>query len=352
MKKKDISIPLMFFLLKMTGCVASSKKDRKILRRGIKMTTAAALLFASYTGITDICHTLDDIDNVLYMTCNTALVTVAFVKFMIVCFFEDEIHVFVKYAQRNFWHSNYDDNEEVEMTRARNLSTLTLGLTYAASIAVVGNYILTPIVMNMRRDNNTRRALIYRLYFDSVYVSPYYEMTFLMQTLSTIQVAITYTCVESLLCVFNPYLSTQFRIVGYRLSSIWNENDGDSNSVGYTDKCYARMKKYIRQHQALIEFSNEFDAIQVILFSYSCGILINSSEEITLSVYATSLFSAPMDKSGRLLRKDMQIIMLRTQKPCYLTACGFFPISLETSTKLFSTAMSYFTLLKQSSTED
>ncbi|XP_076229593.1 odorant receptor 4-like isoform X3 [Nomia melanderi] len=331
------------------------------------------------------------------MTCNTALVTVAFVKFMIVCFFEDEIHVFVKYAQRNFWHSNYDDNEEVEMTRARNLSTLTLGLTYAASIAVVGNYILTPIVMNMRRDNNTRRALIYRLYFDSVYVSPYYEMTFLMQTLSTIQVAITYTCVESLLCVFNPYLSTQFRIVGYRLSSIWNENDGDSNSVGYTDKCYARMKKYIRQHQALIEFSNEFEsvfrlniflyvllismlmclgayqiffvkslatrkiififftigsAIQVILFSYSCGILINSSEEITLSVYATSLFSAPMDKSGRLLRKDMQIIMLRTQKPCYLTACGFFPISLETSTKLFSTAMSYFTLLKQSSTED
>nr|XP_031844760.1 odorant receptor 4-like [Nomia melanderi] len=222
-------------------------------------------------------------------------------------------------------------------------------------------------------------------------------MTMVEMTLTTTQVAISYITFETLLLIINSYLSTQFRISGYRLCCIWKENDGNINSVDYTNKCHARMKKWIRQHQTLIEFTNGIERIfrihiflyvllvsmlmclgayqiffiesvatrkiifivftigsvgQVILFSYSCGSLITDSEEITLSAYATSLFSAPMDKSGRLLRKDLQIIMLRTQKPCYLTACGFFPISLETSTKLLSTAVSYFTLLRESASAD
>lgn len=77
--------------------------------------------------------------------------------------------------------------------------------------------------------------------------------------------------------------------------------------------------------------------IQVIIFSYSCGTLVTDSEDIAMATYTTSLFSVPMDKSGRLLRRDMQIILMRSQKPCYLSACGFFPISLETSTKVRDT---------------
>lgn len=83
----------------------------------------------------------------------------------------------------------------------------------------------------------------------------------ILQAISTTQVAISYVSTESFLLVFNPYLSTQFRIVGYRLCCIWNENNGDINSVGYTDKCYARMKKWIRQHQALIEFSSRIESV-------------------------------------------------------------------------------------------
>nr|XP_031844809.1 uncharacterized protein LOC116432302 [Nomia melanderi] len=146
MKNKDIAIPAVFCLMKVTGCWMANTKDGKTRSRCVKMLTVVLFFFGVYTGITDISHTLDDIDNILYMCINLAFITMGLIKFTIVCYFEDDILVYVRYAQRNFWQANYDDNEEVEMVKARNLSTFYLGITYSASFVVVSNYVLTPIL--------------------------------------------------------------------------------------------------------------------------------------------------------------------------------------------------------------
>ena len=40
----------------------------------------------------------------------------------------------------------------------------------------------------------------------------------------------------------------------------------------------------------------------------------------------------PMNESGRMMRKDMSIMMMKSIRPCHLTAGGFFPVIMETST--------------------
>nr|XP_034179513.1 uncharacterized protein LOC117603978 [Osmia lignaria] len=56
--------------------------------------------------------------------------------------------------------------------------------------------------------------------------------------------------------------------------------------------------------------------------------------------------SLPSNKDVQKLRRDLVMIIMRSNTPCCLTAYGFFIVSLETCTRVLSTAASYFTLLK------
>lgn len=73
---------------------------------------------------------------------------------------------------------------------------------------------------------------------------------------------------------------------------------------------------------------------QLLLFTYSCDTLIRESTNIGTAVYSGPWTHLTMDKIGKLLRKDLTMIILRSSKPCCLTASGFFPVSLETCTKV------------------
>ena len=53
---------------------------------------------------------------------------------------------------------------------------------------------------------------------------------------------------------------------------------------------------------------------------------------IGLATYSGWWTILPMTETGRMIRKDMNIMMMKSMRPCYLSAAGFFPVSLETST--------------------
>ncbi|CAD1474067.1 unnamed protein product, partial [Heterotrigona itama] len=72
--------------------------------------------------------------------------------------------------------------------------------------------------------------------------------------------------------------------------------------------------------------------IHIIIFTYSCHCLIEESVNISLATYSGWWTMLPMTKTGRMIRKDMNIMMMKSIRPCYLSAAGFFPVSLETST--------------------
>lgn len=73
---------------------------------------------------------------------------------------------------------------------------------------------------------------------------------------------------------------------------------------------------------------------QLWMFTYSCDCVTQESAKIASAVYTSPWINLPMDKFGKMLRQDLQIVVMRSRRACCLTACGFFPISLETYTKV------------------
>ena len=72
--------------------------------------------------------------------------------------------------------------------------------------------------------------------------------------------------------------------------------------------------------------------IHIIFFTYICHGLMEESGNVGLATYSGWWTTLPMNETGRMLRKDIRIIMMKSMRPCYLSAGGFFPMSLETST--------------------
>ncbi|XP_076759023.1 odorant receptor 10-like [Xylocopa sonorina] len=91
--------------------------------------------------------------------------------------------------------------------------------------------------------------------------------------------------------------------------------------------------------------------MQINFFTYSCHGLLDESVNVCTATYSGCWTTLPMNKVGILLRGHLIFIMMRSQRPCCLTAGGFFPVSLETSTAIMSSTMSYFALMKQSSAD-
>ena len=70
------------------------------------------------------------------------------------------------------------------------------------------------------------------------------------------------------------------------------------------------------------------------MFTYSCDTLIRDSSNVGIAVYGSLWSLLPMDKYGKMLRRDMMLVILRSKTPCCLTASGFFIVSLETYTRV------------------
>ena len=73
---------------------------------------------------------------------------------------------------------------------------------------------------------------------------------------------------------------------------------------------------------------------QLWIFTYSCDFMARESMNIANAAYTAPWIYLPMDRFGKMIRKDLQFVIMRSRRPSCLTACGFFPISLETFTKV------------------
>lgn len=94
-------------------------------------------------------------------------------------------------------------------------------------------------------------------------------------------VCVCYHCFDSLLCILNLHTASQFRILQYRFANTCNGHEKREKRYEiYDEKSartfyeYAKLKAYIRQHQALIEYCKKLEEVfnsivfgQVLLFS-------------------------------------------------------------------------------------
>ncbi|XP_068978354.1 uncharacterized protein [Bombus flavifrons] len=389
-KGRDLSITVVSFYMKIVGFWLAKNHVEERWRNFAMIYTIFATLFAIMIETRDLYFTWGDFSDTVYTMCN--LVTIILVLFKIlVCFvYKKELLSLIRYAKTNFWHSNYNSHERMIVDRCKRTCTvLVCVFTFFAQGTVI-SYVIGPIQANIGR-NETNRILPFNIWLNApiYYMTPYFEIEFIIQVLSLYHVGVCYLCFDNILCIMNLHTAGQFRILQYRLENMCGENN--NGKFSYSICKYMKLKTYIQQHQMLIEYCKKLEQVfnlivlgqvslfsllmcldgylvltedtplmrrliflfhitgcmcQLLMFTYSCDCLIRDSTNVANAAYKSLWSFLPMDKYGKILRRDLMLIIMRSNIPCCLTASGFFVVSLETYTRILSTAASYLTLLR------
>ncbi|XP_076481185.1 odorant receptor 13a-like [Bombus vancouverensis nearcticus] len=399
---KDLSITVTSFYMKFVGFwLANDYVDKRW--RNIAMSNTIFFIFVAITiELRDLYFTWGNFEDTIYTACNVATIVLVLLKTFVIFIHNDELLYLINYAKTNFWHSNYDSHEQMIINTSKRICTfLVCSFAFFAQGTVV-SFILRPILVNYGKNESDRIHPFNMWFDDSLMLSPYFEIVFVIQVEKIIHirslaclVGTCYHCFDNLLFVINLHTASQFRILQYRFSNMCNINDHEHYTTlersSYTEDKYATFKTYVKQHQMLIQYCNKLENVfsvialvqvtlfsliicldgylilmeeiaqikrltfifhvmgcmcQLLMFTYSCNCLIQDSECVMNATYKSSWSPLPMDKYGKMLRKDLMFVMMRSKAPCCLTACGFFAVSLETYTGILSSAVSYFTLLR------
>ncbi|XP_017795359.1 PREDICTED: odorant receptor 13a-like [Habropoda laboriosa] len=397
--RQDVSFRLANFFLYVVGFWFAANRIEEWFRNAAILYTIVTVFFVMWLQLRGLYFSWGNFEVCMYMACNSIALVLDIIKIFVLVVRKKKFLGLIEYMQKNFFHLNYDQDENSIIAHAKRTCIYFVCVFSFCSQSTVFSYIIRPFVSNLGK-NESDREHIYDMWLDlPLSVTPYYEITYIIQALSVYQVGVCYLCFDNIFFIMCLHVAGQFRILQYRianvsgLSEIVKSNDNTSTAELYSEKCYIKFKNCIQQHQALIEFCEILEEVftvivlgQVLMFSiiicfagyevllitlpfesrvaftcflitgvsqlwmftYSCNCITTESLNIAESVYAGPWINLPMDKFGKLLRKDLQVLILRARRPSALTACGFFSITLETFTKIMSTSMSYFTLLKQS----
>ncbi|KAK1137086.1 hypothetical protein K0M31_001613 [Melipona bicolor] len=246
--------------------------------------------------------------DILYVVTNVLTMVMALLKICIIVRHKREFLNLIIYMHQNFWNVDYDFREKEILNNCKRTCAFFIFSVTSIGICAMLCYLITPILGRFTK-----------------------------------------------LC--NPK---------HEISEVTLSN--------HVYKFYEKLKLYIRHHQLLINYCKRLETVYTMIifgqaaaptarsaifkfllidsmallfmFTYGCDGVIEHSEKIALGAYSALWTIMPMNKSGRMLRNDLLLVIERSRRVCCLTANGFFPISLETYTKILSTAMSYLTLLR------
>ncbi|XP_034178976.2 odorant receptor 13a-like [Osmia lignaria lignaria] len=397
----DVSIGLTTFYLKITGFWLAVNRVRECFRSVAVIYTAFTVLFCLGIQIRGLYFCWADFTISTFIACNAVGLVMNFSKLFLVFIQKKKFLQLIRFMQKNFWHSNYDFYEKRIVASVKKMCTyLVCTFSFFSQFTVV-SYCIRPAISNVGK-NESDRALIFPMWLDlPLSKTPYFEITYVIQALSLYQSGVSYLCFDNIFSIMCLHAAGQFRILQYRMTNIhkvknlYEDNENSNKDVLYlSDVCVAAFRECIRQHQILIEFCKIVDEVfrvimllqvltfsmlvclagyqlflvdlnvpmrisiifflsanmcQLWMFTYSCDTMTRESLRVAVAAYEAPWIYLPMDKFGKIIRKDLQIVIMRSRKACQVTACQFFAVSLETYTRIMSTAMSYFTLLKQGS---
>ncbi|XP_017795358.1 PREDICTED: uncharacterized protein LOC108576808 [Habropoda laboriosa] len=289
--RQDVSVRLANFFLYVVGFWFAANRIEEWFRNAAILYTIVTVFFVMWLQLGGLYFAWGNFEVCMYMAGNGLAMVLDIIKIFTLVVHKKKFLGLIEYMQKNFWHLNYDQYENSVLAQAKRMCIYFVCVLSFFSQSSVLSYIIRPLVSNLGK-NESDREHIFDMWFDlPLSVTPYYEITYIIQVLPINKLSFEWRV--ALAC---------FSMTG--VSQLW-------------------------------------------MFTYSCDCITTESLNIAESVYAGPWINLPMDKFGKLLRKDLQVLILRARRPSSLTACGFFSISLETFTKIMSTSMSYFTLLKQ-----
>ncbi|XP_017766921.1 PREDICTED: odorant receptor 49b-like [Eufriesea mexicana] len=398
---KDISIILTSFLMKIVGLWLADNRNQQRYRNFALIYTAGTLCITVCIGCRDIYYTWGNFADCIFISCNNLYVMIVVLKVSVLFAHKTEFFKLITFTQENFWRPSYDPHEQLILSNCKRFCTIIIVFINICVQGTCAGYMVTPIMVNKER-NETDRQLPFNLWLDfPVSLSPYFEILFALEIICVYHIGVCYICFDNLLCILNLHVSSQFRILQYRLRYLdraiedqIGDEESDTKLSRYENEYSMKLKSCVRHHQTLMDYCKNLEDIftiiilgqvlflaiiiclvgfqlfvinahpsrkvslicnfvatlcQLVMFTYSCDDLMRQSASISSIIFSGPWTNLPMNKIGSHMRRNLIFIIMRSNRFCYLTAAGFFPVSLETSTAVLKTAMSYFTLLKQSS---
>ncbi|XP_076678237.1 odorant receptor 82a-like [Andrena cerasifolii] len=313
----------------------------------------------------------------LYIACNILTLMLAILKLFTLLLHRKDFFELVVYLQQEFLRSNYDTYERTILHRCKRICTFFICCFTCFVHATLVSYVISPIVANIGR-NASDRILPFNMWGDLVTTTPYFEITFVLQALFMYQIGLCYFCFDNFLCIMTIHVAGQFRILQYRLENMKKVKNKRNHSGDPAREYCAAFTHYVQQHQALIAYCKKLEGVfsvfafgqvlvfsmlicldgyqvlmadaptarriifvfhimgcssQLFMFTYSCDCLIQDSANVATAMYAAPWTRLAMNQDGKMMRRDLLLVAMRSRLPCCITACGFFAISLETYTK-------------------
>ncbi|XP_018312425.1 odorant receptor 49b [Mycetomoellerius zeteki] len=261
-------------------------------------------------------------------------------------------------------------------------------------------YALANLFMGQYDDalNATIRTLPYVCPVE-VHRSPYYEIMYIAQLCSMIHVGLTCAGTDTVGPVLVLTICGHFKILNTRILHLNDHNrvhsEGSCSSSmesleimrerNYISKNHLKsnLEACIYYHQTMFELCKEVESlttsifltqllgstynvslvgfklagddpdkfkyatqlliavIQLFLSNWAANVLVIESQDVARAMYFTPWYRFPYQ-----LKRSVNIIIMRSQKPAQLTAGHIIPLSLQTFASMVSSAASFFTMIR------
>ncbi|XP_071569688.1 odorant receptor 49b-like [Temnothorax nylanderi] len=399
--KEYRSVNITRLFMKVVGLWYVETPRERLLLRGAFGYAVWAIVFAILVEGVDLYHCIGDFYAVTSNLCATLLLIMILVKLGSFMFYRDMIMDLIHFAEENFWNVTYDEAGAKILEEYDKLG-MTMVYTFIFVVYVATfNYIFAPF-FEPQEKNETEKILPFKLWIDFPYHSPYYEVTYTIQSLSTIHSGICTFCFDNFVSTFNIHAAAQLKILAHKVEVVVEDcikDTMDQKSPLETDATVLTSKKLqdcVQQHITLICYVRNMrrvfsiillgqlllssvvicfggfqflatdvairkcifafhfvgGLIQLLIYTWTCNDIIVQSTAISDAAYNSKWYLLPDNGPGRAVRKGLIMIMMRARRPCILTAGQFAVMSLDTFMGILSTAISYFTLLTQMSEEN
>ncbi|THK33182.1 odorant receptor Or2 [Diachasma alloeum] len=308
-------------------------------------------------------------------------------------------------TNETLWIQSSTEYGEIVLEKCERQAQLFLFIFVILGHASGVGWIFEPLFLNMRSNSSTRHLPTEVIIGVPLFESPNYEIFFAVNALGIYIITILYFCFDFYLVLVNIFIVGQFEILRQRFEIIYsvkpnqsvikNGHDNGKNNhrqLATMDYISQEFKNCAKQHQFLISLMEEIESIhnmmnlaqvlmisliiclvgypllmpgsaltivkngvficscliQLFTYTLSCHNIMIASSDIADGIYFSRWYHENHTEAGRSLSKAFMIVLLKTQCPCYLTAWGFFPITLDTLKSILTTAFSYLTLMRQS----
>ncbi|XP_025262102.1 odorant receptor 9a isoform X2 [Camponotus floridanus] len=223
-------------------------------------------------------------------------------------------------------------------------------------------YAVASLFMGQHDDssNATTRTLPYACPVQ-VHRTPYYEIMYALQLSSMINVGLTCAAADTLGPVLILTVCGHFKVLNSRILSL-SDRAYSKSSCPTSDsleimrgvsrnRVKSDLKNCVHYHQMVLEFCKEVEKLtngifltQLVGSTYNVslvGFKLAGSQDVARAMYFTSWY-----RFSYQLKRSINIITMRAQKPTQLTAGYIVPLSLQTFASMISSAASFFTMIR------